>query len=203
MSHESPPPAPPACLMQPYFRKPQQKGGTLIAEDVYDLAEHERRLADIDGYRPDCCCHCGHTNLQAHDFRLRSPRDQPCLFIRRYLCVCCRAGWQILPAFLARHLQRAWKVIESIAMETLTPPSAPPVPRTTIRRYRFRLSCCAAALIAAFSALGAGIEWLVTTPLIRAAFCRALEEAGLLPPESRLASLAAWIHRLVPGLRLM
>ena len=44
------PPAPASCLTRPY--PSSQKGGTLIAEGVHDLATHEQRLADPTVYRP-------------------------------------------------------------------------------------------------------------------------------------------------------
>ena len=219
MTPELPPPAPASCLMKPYSRNPHQKGGTLIAEDVDDLEEHRRRLLDLDGYRPKECPRCQHGVLHVHDYRLRIPRDQPgrtFVTVCRFACASesCGARWLILPAFLPRHLQRTWGAIERVAMAPMKPASpspssqapANPVPTTTTRRYRFRLSCCAAALRAAFAAAGAGIESVFSRcrgPLTRAVFCQALSEAGLLLSTRRLAWLAAWIHRLVPGLRLM
>jgi hypothetical protein len=205
--------------MKPYSRNPHQKGGTLIAEDVHDLEEHQRRLLDLDYYRPKECPRCKHGVLHVHDYRFRIPRDLPgrtSVTVCRYVCASasCGACWQILPAFLARHLQRTWSAIECVAIvsrESASPSpscrsSAPPVPTTTTRRYRFRLACCAAALRAAFAAAGAEIESAFghsLGPLTRAAFCEALAEACLLPLTRRLASLAEWIHRLVRGLRLM
>ncbi len=213
MSTKLPPPAPPSCLMRLYSSKPGQKGGTLIAEDVHDLAAHELRLLDPDGYRPERCPRCGHGVLHAHDHRLRMPRDQPrgsSIVIRRYACVsgACAACWQILPAFLARHLQRAWETIESASLsDTPTaPPPSPPVPWSTTRRYRSRLSSCASALRSAFAAVGAGVDAVLSRlgeAVTRAEFCRALSLGGFLDPARRLASLASYLHRLVPGLRLM
>jgi len=174
MSTKLPPPAPPSCLMRPYSSKPGQKGGTLIAEDVHDLATHLERLLDPDGYRPERCPRCGHDCLHVHDYRLRMPRDQPrgsMISICRYACAAedCGACWQVLPAFLARHLQRAWETIERAALPDAAPVAPtttesagafvpPPVPSSTLRRYRFRLSTCASALRAALAAVGAGVD---------------------------------------------
>ena len=212
MSTKLPPPAPPSCLMRLYSSKPDQKGGTLIFEDVHDLAAHERRLLDPDGYRPPRCLRCGHDRLHAHDHRLRMPRDQPrgsSIVIRRYACAdeACAACWQVLPAFLARHLQRAWETIESASLsDTPTAAAAPPVPSSTTRRYRSRLSSCASALRAAFAAVGAGVDAVLSRldeAVTRAEFCRSLSLGGFFDPARRLASLASYLHRLVPGLRLM
>jgi len=214
MSTKLPPPAPPSCLMRLYSSKPGQKGGTLIAEDVHDLAAHEQRLLDPDGYRPPRCEHCGHDRLHAHDHRLRMPRDQPrgsSILIRRYACAsaACAACWQVLPAFLARHLQRAWETIELAAFSdasTAAAAASPPIPASTTRRYRSRLASCASALRAAFAAVGAGVDAVLSRlgeAVTRAEFCRAIALAGFLDPTRRLASLASYLHRLVPGLRLM
>jgi hypothetical protein len=201
--------------MRLYSSKPGQKGGTLIAEDVLDLAAHELRLLDPDGYRPLRCPRCGHGVLHAHDSRLRTPRDQPhgtSILIRRYVCAAegCAACWQVLPAFLARHLQRAWATIESVSLSEATtvaaPTPPPPVPASTARRYRSRLASCASALRAALAAVGAGVDAVLSRldeAVTRAGFCRALSLSGFVDPSRRLASLAAWLHRLVPGLRLM
>lgn len=213
MSTKLPPPAAPSCLMRLYSSKPGQKGGTLIAEDVHDLAAHERRLLDPDGYRPSRCPRCGHDRLHAHDLRLRMPRDQPrgsSIVIRRYACAAeaCAACWQILPSFLARHLQRAWPTIEAASLSEVTTAAPPPpmVPSSTTRRYRSRLASSASALRAAFAAVGAGIDAVLSRlgeAVTRAEFCRALSLGGFLDPSRRLASLAGYLHRLVPGLRLM
>jgi len=215
MSTEPPPPAPPSCLMRPYSSKPGQKGGTLIAEDVLDLAMHLERLLDPDGYRPERCPRCGHDCLHVHDYRLRMPRDQPhgsTISICRYACAAedCGACWQVLPAFLARHLQRAWETIERAALPDDAVAAAaitsPPVPPSTLRRYRSRLSSCASALRAALAAVGAGVDAVLKRLgefVTRAEFCRALAKGGVLDPARRLTQFAAWLHRLVPGLRLM
>ncbi len=219
MKHEGPPPAPPSCLTRPYSSKPQQKGGTLIAEDVHDLLSHRSRLLDPEGYRPRSCPRCRHDVLHAHDHRLRMPRDQPrgtSIVIRRYVCGAegCGARWQVLPAFLARHLQRSWHTIEEASLpeacsvDAAEKPAvaAAPVPPTTLRRYLSRLSSCASSLRAAFAAVGASVESVLSRLepfLTRAAFCRAFAEGGFLPIPRRLAALSGWIHRLIPGLRLM
>jgi hypothetical protein len=55
------PPQPPGCLTRSYVSR-GVRGGTIIAEDVYDLAEHRNRLADPDTY---CCVACPKSRLVA------------------------------------------------------------------------------------------------------------------------------------------
>jgi hypothetical protein len=62
-------PAPPACLNRPYCARPNQSGGTLIAEDVREPNEHRRRLLDPDEYRPCSCLNCRGSRLHAHSWR--------------------------------------------------------------------------------------------------------------------------------------
>ncbi len=59
------------CLNQ--SRKSKYKGGTLIAEDVWTLEEHCKRLCAPDAYRPQACGCCGHGVLHVHDYLERRP----------------------------------------------------------------------------------------------------------------------------------
>ena len=67
-------PVPEACLSRPYSSS--QKGGTLIAAEVFDLATHERRLEDLEAYRPAACPRCD-AALHVHDLRPRVLRSEP------------------------------------------------------------------------------------------------------------------------------
>ena len=101
--HRSPPPAPEVCLCRPY--PSSQKGGTLIADDVHDLAAHERRLEAPAAYRPARCPRCGEA-LHVHDLRVRVLRGEAygATEVLRFRCADrarCGAAWQVLPAFLA------------------------------------------------------------------------------------------------------
>jgi hypothetical protein len=94
------PPEHEACLVG--LRPSSQKGGTIIAEDVTDLATHECRLCDPDGYRPKFCPRCRGTTLHVHDYRsryLRAEPGEPVARIVRHECIGCEAIWQTLPAF--------------------------------------------------------------------------------------------------------
>ena len=140
-------PAPPACLSVAYSRKPDQKGGTLIAEDVWERSEHLRRLADPDGYRPSSCPRCGGSHLHAHDFKdrlRRNDREAAVEQVRRFECVDCGAVWRVLPAFLARHLHHAWGTVQAcMVQDGILAPSGEEqrvaVPGRTRRRWRSRV----------------------------------------------------------------
>jgi len=127
--HRLPPPEPEACLVR--LRSSSQKGGTIIAEDVPDLAAHDRLICDPDGYRPPFCPNCGEKTLHVHDYRervLRAEPGEPVARVVRHECVGCDAIWQILPAFIARHLWRSWRVVERVLSG-----SAPTAPAETRR----------------------------------------------------------------------
>jgi hypothetical protein len=250
-------------------RTSRAKGGTLIAERVLDVATHERLLLDLDGYRPDLCLRCGGDVLHAHDYADRRPRGAPDVAaeirIRRYICANkkCQATWRILPAFLARHLWRAWPTVERVALSatlpavavpatplagatSATPPAVPatplavpatplavatsatplavpatplagatsatppaPIPKRTAQRWRARLAsqakqlvvllagCCGTVLEAI--AKKAGL-WATRAELVDV---HARMTKTRFAPGRRLADLAALVHRLEPGLRLM
>lgn len=208
MSRPRLPPPPPACLVRPY--PSSQKGGTLIAEDVADPAEHARRLCDPDGYRPAECARCLAGRLHVHDYRertLRAEPGRPVVRIVRHRCASCSAVWRILPLFVARWLWRSWAVVEQATGVAPAQPTSPPVPRRTVGRWLRRLA--AAALVAAqvlatsgapkVAAVAEAVGLRATRAELVASFTRLLGPA----PGGRLAELAALLHRLCPGVRLM
>jgi transposase-like protein len=201
-------PAPPVCLTRSYSSSPSQRGGTLIAEDVIELEQHERLLFDPDGYRPSSCPSCGHHRLHAHDYRhrkLRGESESSLVVFRRYRCVACRGVWQVLAGFMARCLHRRWPFVERAVGRVLGREEdtcrSEAVPRRTLQRWISRLLSSARVVIQAFAAAGvdlgltvqAGSRWdLLKSMVVR----------GLLSSGRRMAELAGWLHRLVPGLRL-
>jgi hypothetical protein len=207
-----PPPESEACLFR--LRSSTQKGGTLIDEDVPDHATHERRICNLDGYRPPFCPRCGEGPLHVHDYRervLRAEPAKPVTRIVRLLCVACGAIWQILPLFIARHLWRTWNVV----MHTLMPhhqassPSEPQqhwpkVPLRTVRRWRARWLRPALALAQILAASGKAIWVALATQLppdaTRADLVFAYAREHVSQP---LAGLAALVYRLQPKVRLM
>jgi hypothetical protein len=209
-----PPPGQEACLIR---RRPSsQKGGTIIAEDVTDRATHERRICDPDGYRPAFCPTCGARTLHVHDYReriLRAEPEEPVARVVRHECVGCEGIWQILPAFLARHLWRTWRVVEH-ALTGAGPPPAPGetrrwprVAERTRRRWharwlrpaQFLAQVLAACGEAAWATLAAGLAPAATCADLVAAYAG----ARATPPGQLLASVAALVDRLQPTVRLM
>ncbi len=208
-----PEPALPGYLNSPYAAKPSQRGGTLIAEDVWDLDEHRRRVAVPDGYRLDGCPRC-RGFLHGHGCRWRRLRDQPgsaAEEIRRYLCVPCRAVWQVLPAFLARHLHRTWGAVQSrlVAVGALEGTGAEwrvgAKPTTTVR-WLARLWAVASVLTQALVESGEDAASLIRELGIgcsRQELVEGLAGAGLVDEQRKLGQLASWVHRIVPGVRVM
>jgi Domain of unknown function (DUF6431) len=207
----NPPPEYEACLFR--LRSSNQKGGTLIAEEVTDYTAHERRICDPDGYRPAFCPCCGGRRLHVHDYRERVLRAQPgtpVARIVRHLCVCCKAIWQVLPLFLARYLWRTWNVVRRVLMPApkasspSEPQHWPAVPPRTVRRWRQRWLRPARALAQILAATGQAAWATLATRLPVDATCADLalaftrEHVG--PP---LAGLAALLYRLQPHVRLL
>lgn len=196
------PPPPPPCLVRPY--PSSQKGGTLIAEGVVDLATHRERLCNPDAYRPPQCPRCGHTVLHVHDYRERTLRAEVAaavVRVVRYRCTNkrCRARWQILPQIIARWLWRTWVVVERVTVQAPPAPRLPPVPARTVRRWAARLQSAARVLVQSLASSAAARLVSVAQHLGLAASRLDLVAGCALS----LAALAALIHRLIPGLRLI
>ncbi len=205
-------PAAPVCLTTPYAAKPGQKGGTLIAEGVAGIDEH-RRLLESDGYRPAGCLRCDR-HVHALDLRPRKLRDQPDSaeeLIRRYRCRPCKAVWQVLPGFIARYLHRTWGAVQSAvvaagALERTGSEWRVTRKSSTLRRWLLRLDSSALVLTQALAATGAQAEAVLRglgAWCSRADLVEVLAGVGRVEKRLKLEQLACWIHRLVPGLRLM
>ncbi len=199
------PPAAEACLIRPY--PSSQKGGTLIAEDVLDLATHERRLCDPDGYRPVKCLRCG-ASVHIHALCPRLLLADPALLTEVVLFRCaarerCGAVWRILPAFLARHLWRSWRVVEE-ATET---PQRSDVPARTRRRWAQRLASAARTLVVLLTST-ASMMWSTLATAVgldgrRLDLVRCYPSQMGPAPGQVLSELAGLVHRLAPGVRLL
>ncbi len=187
----------------------------MIAEDVRDLHEHRRRLADPNLYRPVPCPTCGHDRMHVHCRPERHPRGEPslpaALAVLQFRCAggACRATWRILPLFLARHLWHAWRAVARIVRPTEATRGSrlPAIARRTRDRWRARLAVSAQVLVAVISA-GAGVvvrELLERIGQLgtRAELVEAYVAMSAPPPREQLSMLAALVHRLEPGLRLM
>jgi hypothetical protein len=206
-------PALPEYLNTPRAAKSEQRGGTLIAEDVWDPVEHRLKVAHPDGYRPDGCPRCQGL-LYGHGCRSRTLRDQPdraAEEIRRYLCSMCRAVWQVLPAFLARHLHRTWGAIQSRlvaagAIERTGAERRVAAKPTTTARWLDRLQATAIVLTQALVECGEEVGSVVRQLGIgcsRQDLVEGLAAVGLVEQRHKLGELACWIDRVVPGVRVM
>lgn len=198
------PPGTPLCLEQPYTSR-GIRGGTMIVEEVLDLTSHEARLLDPDGYRPSTCRRCRGTRLHAHCFRgrrLRSLCGEPATDVRIRLYVCpdksCRAVYTVLPGLVPRHLSYDWATAGR-AVE-----ARKGVPRTTLLRWLRRLATSVVCLLQRFHAHADK----ATSALLAAE--RPSDRKGFVETLSRrlgthhlFGRVAAWIHRLEPGIRLM
>jgi hypothetical protein len=205
-----PPPELEACLVR--LRPSSQKGGTIIAEDVTDAAAHERRLCDPDGYRPRFCPTCLGTTLHVHDYReraLRAEPGEPVARTVRHECVGCDAIWQTLPAFIARHLWRTWRVVEHTLTEggARAPWRWPRVPERTLRRWRARWLGPSRLLAQILATSGEAAWAALARVLAPGATCANLVAAYAGAQTTRagelLAAVAALIYRLQPKVRLM
>jgi len=207
-----PPPNQEACLVR--LRSSSQKGGTIIAEDVTDRATHDRRLGSPDGYRPAFCPNCGARTLHVHDYReriLRAEPGEPVAKVVRHECLGCDGIWQIVPAFLARHLWRTWRVVEQALTGAGPPPPAPQswprVPARTQRRWQARWRRPAQLLTQILATCGAAAWATLAAGLGPAAPCAELVAAyagaRATPAGQRPAAVAALVHRIQPQVRLM
>ena len=207
-------PAPEACLV--HARTAKYKGGTLIAEDVRDVPTHLRRLADPDGYRFEPCARCLHPVLHVHSYPERllladGGGGAPVVRIVVYICAhaACGATWRILPMFLARQLWRTWRTVGRVVepVETPAPASAPTVPARTQRRWRARFASGARQLVVLLATCGGVVLTAIAVSIgldaTRAELVAAHARAASVAPEARLSTLAAIVHRLERGLRLV
>lgn len=149
-AQRAPPQSPDSCLV--HSRQTRFRGGTLIATDVHDLSEHDRRLRDADGYRPARCPTCGCDRLHIHDHLQRVLVDEArarTVKIVRHICARaeCRATWRVLPAFIARHLWREWSTVVRTIAELPHPTPRATVPPRTRRRWNARLRSAGRQLV--------------------------------------------------------
>lgn len=191
-----------------------QKGGTLIAERVMDLATHEEMLEDPDKYRPPECPACHHDRLHVHDYpsRVLWNEVEEMVQLIRYRCASqeCGATWRILPAFLARRLWHRWAVVEEYVEEGSCATSLAEEPsKQTVRRWKKRVHTSARLLVRLLARSGDAVLKGVARTVGRNASRQKLVWAhaaatGTIPRAGlRLANVAALVHRLLPGIRLL
>lgn len=143
-----------------------------------------------------------------HDLRVRVLRGEAygATEVRRFRCADrarCGAAWQVLPAFLARHLWRSWAVVETACAT----PARSAVPGRTRRRWSTRLTAAARLLIGLLTTATDRMASAIVTGVGLDGTRRDLvhQYAAVAQPRagSCLAALASWIHRLEPGVRLL
>jgi len=138
---------------------------------------------------------------------LAADPDQPVIRVIRYLCPSCKATWRILPAFVARHLWRSWKVVEANALDDRPPRTWPTVPERTRRRWRARLLAAARQVVDVLAGSGIALMQDLAKRLgldaTREQLVQAYATLKSLAPGVRLAELASLVHHLAPGARLM
>lgn len=207
----SPPPEAEACLCRRYASS--QKGGTLIRAEVADLETHEHWLTS-GRYRPKRCPRCG-SPMHVHDRRRRvllaGPTSSSQTEVARFRCANrdCHAIWQVLPAFLARHLWRAWQVVEKAAWRDRAEvdEATTEIPERTCQRWRARLASSARVLVALLGTAGSAALDAVAAAVGLDGTRRELageyaDRFGARRGE-QLAVLAEHIHRFARGVRLM
>lgn len=209
------PPQPEVCLTKSYKSR-EVKGGTVIAEDVWDRGVHRLKLLDPDAYRRYIgpCRSCDFGMLHALCFRVRLLRSAEKrgqveeVDIRLYRCPKkkggCGAVYTVLPAFIARHLWRDWQTVEDVCEGERK------APRRTTERWYGRLVCSAKQLVQLFQAavvqtLKGSLDWVkaLSDNLTRGGFINTLRLSKVISPPNAFAQIAARIHRIEPGVRLM
>lgn len=130
--------------------------------------------------------------------------------IVRYLCADarCAATWRILPAFVARHLWRAWEtIVDAVNAPPATNTDATPIPRRTAQRWHARLQAPAKQLVVLLAmTCGAVLDAIARRAGLRATRSELVDHYAVVtraPSGRALGHLASLVHRLEPGLRLM
>jgi hypothetical protein len=173
------------------------------------LNEHERRVGLVDAYRPERCPRCDGERLHVHDRLERllvGEPTVPTIKILRFACASCGATWRVLPAFVARHLWRGWSTVARTIAGDPRATDAPPVPARTRRRWNARLNSAARQLL---HVLAQHDDEDVAKFIRVAGFDstrRDLVElftAGRVLGTQGIADIAAAVHALEPGMRLM
>ncbi len=206
IDHQPTAAAPEVCLCRRY--PPGQKGGTLIAEDVLTLEQHERMLCS-GGYRPQLGCPRCAGYLHIHDYRNRFLVADPAsaITVVRFLCCSCGATWQVLPALVARHLWRSWRTVERAVEKPQSAPTSTEIPERTRRRWLTRLLASAAFLVVTLSTAETPVLTTVAGAVGLRGTRRELVDVHTriraVPAGQKLMQVAALLHRLAPGVRLM
>jgi hypothetical protein len=173
---------------------------------------HEEMLKDADNYRPPECPACHHDRLHVHDHpsRVLWNEAEKMVELIRYQCAReeCGATWRILPGFLARRLWHRWAVVEEhVEEDSSARPLARAPSKQTVRRWRKRLQASARLpvrlLASSRDAVLKGVARALGPKTSRQDLAWAHAAATGAVAGLRLANVAALVHRLLPGIRLM
>ena len=203
-----------ACLTT--SRVSKGKGGTLIAEEWTEPVKYAAAVSDANTFRPRTCLRCGWGSVHVHQWLRRFAKAHPTIGWVTVICFrcadeeTCGATWRVVPAFLARHLHRAWETVEEEAMVDAPPlteaRNAPPVPKRTVDRWRDRLMQTARFLVVLLTVEGGDVAKVCTDVGLdgtREELVVAHAACVGAAPGKRLEPLAILAHRLERGIRLM
>ena len=193
------PPSPP-CLDA--GSPSSQRGGTLLAEGVRTLDDHQSALLDADCCRPKSCPTCRHGRMHVHDYRERKPKGDtdwpPVIAVMRFNCAACDAVWLVLPSFLSRHLWRVWTTVGVVLGGAASHRVL--VPRRTRQRWRARQRSVGRKLVSVLAVAGESLAQLAAHLGHEASRREVIDALGGL---GRLAEHASLVHRLARGVRVM
>ena len=133
----------------------------------------------------------------------------PVIRIAQYVCASstCGATWRILPMFLARHLWRAWVTVERVVEADEATTMDPPIPKRTESRWRSRLAATARVLVVLMAASGGAVLERIAArhglDATRGELVATHAKLAGVAAGERHAALAALVHRLERGIRLM
>jgi hypothetical protein len=109
--------------------------------------------------------------------------------------------------FLARHLWRAWVTVERMVEADEATTVDPPIPERTARRWRSRLASTARMLVVLMAASGGAVLERIAArhglDATRGELVATHAEVASVVAAERHAALAALVHRLERGVRLM
>lgn len=195
------PPTPYLDHLRPRKSGDDYVDGTLIAAEIVTLEQHAAALANPDLERPDLClaCRCPQVHVHERRTRLLDGLGSATVEILIFRCAgpSCRVVWRVLPAFLARHLWRAWaRIVEALddARERCS------TPKRTRQRWLRRLRERATMLVVVLAQLGPARPVAVARLGLDAVRREVIVAFGGL---ARLPELAALVDRLAPGVRVM
>jgi hypothetical protein len=125
------------------------------------------------------------------------------IWVAVFLCARCFASWRVVPAFLARCLWRTWAAVEKAVLGKETPGEAE-VPQRTQQRWRARLAQAALVPVQSLAtSSSAPLRGVAQAVGLEGSRERLVADYAATFAGVALTALAALLHRLSPGIRLM